>query len=128
MIMLDTHALLWWTLYPRKLSRKASEACERIIYEGALISSISIWEIGIKIKKGKLDIGKSLEEYVERLKKLRTLEIAAVDENIWMRNLSLDWDHPDPADRTIVATAELKELSIVTKDQLITNYYPHVIW
>jgi len=126
--MLDTCALLWWTLDPEKLSDKAAKACKKISDTGAMISSISIWEIGIKIKKGKLDIGLSLSEYVDRLKSLDTLTIIPIDEYIWIENISLDWEHRDPADRTIVATARLKGVPIITKDENIKEFYPKVIW
>jgi len=128
MIMLDTCALLWWTLDPEKLSDKAVKACKKISYMGAIISSISIWEIGIKIKKGKLNIGLSLTEYVDRLKSLDTLTIIPIDEYIWIENISLDWEHRDPADRTIVATARLKNLPIITKDENIKGFYRKIIW
>ena len=96
--------------------------------EGASISSITIWEIGIKMKKKILDIGVNLEGYVTRLNKLGTIEIIPVDEDIWIRNISLPWDHRDPADRTIVATAGIKGLPIVTKDKVIRNFYTEIIW
>ena len=54
--------------------------------------------------------------------------MAMVPEEIWMKNLSLEWDHLDPADRTIVATAELNEASIVTTDKIIIDFYPRTIW
>ena len=127
MILLDTCALLWWTLDPQELSDKATVTCNTIINHGALISAISIWEIGIKLKKGKLEIGSNLEDYVNRLKQLGTVEIIAVDEDIWMKNCSLEWNHPDPADRTIVATAELNGVPIVTKDEIIRAFYPRTI-
>jgi len=73
MILLDTCALIWWTLDPKKLSEVAAAACDSIEEHGASISSISIWEIGIKIRKNKLDIGLTLEEYVRRLKLLEQL-------------------------------------------------------
>jgi PIN domain nuclease of toxin-antitoxin system len=128
MMMLDTATLLWWTLDPDKLSRRASEECKKIQNEGAIISSISIWELGIKIKKKKLEIPISLETYVDKLNELKTLEIIAVDENIWLKNLALDWAHPDPADRTIVATAEIKGVPIITKDNKIREFYLNSIW
>jgi len=128
MVLLDTCALLWWTLDPEKLSSRAKEACDNIKIGSAIISCISIWELGIKIKRNKLEINISLEEYVKRLKQLGTLEIIPVDETIWLKNLALDWPHRDPADRTIVATAQLKNLSIITKDKFISEYYPHIIW
>ncbi len=123
MVLLDTCALVWWSLGPERLSAKARETCNNIKIEGAIISSISIWELGIKLRKGKLEINISLEEYVKRLKQLGTLEIIPVDETIWLKNLSLDWTHRDPADRTIVATAQLKNVPIITKDDLIRGYY-----
>ena len=126
--MLDTCALLWWTLDPEKLSDKAAKACKKISDTGALVSSISIWEIGIKIKKGKLDIGLSLSEYVDRLKSLDTLTIIPIDEYIWLENISLDCEHREPADRTIVATARLKNIPIITKDDNIKEFYRKVIW
>jgi len=128
MNLLDTCTLLWWTLDPEKLSAKAGRACDRIEQDGAFISSITIWEIGIKLKKGVLQFNDSLEGYVHRLDRLGTIEVIPVDEKIWMENLNLDWGHRDPVDRTIVATAKLRGLSIITKDRIIREYYPHVIW
>ncbi len=63
MVLLDTCALIWWTLDPKELSKPAARACDAIHETGGIISSISIWEIGVKIKKGKIDIGISLEDY-----------------------------------------------------------------
>lgn len=128
MILLDTCALLWWTLSPEQLSERAQVVCDRIHEDGAFLSSISIWEIGIKVKKGSLSLGIGLEGYVSRLKRLGVLEIIPVDEDIWVRNIALDWDNRDPADRTIVATAMMQGLSIVTKDDRIARYYDEVIW
>ena len=128
MVFLDTCALLWWTLAPDYLSAKALEYCNKISSDGASISSITIWEIGIKIKKGILNIGEGLEAYAARLKSLNTVDIIPVDENIWIKNLSLKWFNNDPADRTIVATAMLKKLPIITKDKIIRDFYPEIIW
>jgi len=128
MILLDTCALIWWTLDPKELSISAARACDEIHKTGGVISSISIWEIGIKIKKGKIDIGISLEEYVSRLKRLEKFEIVPVDEDIWVKSISLDWSHQDPADRAIISTATLRDIPIVSKDTLIRNFYPDVIW
>ena len=128
MILLDTCTLLWWTLDPDHLSKNASKICLEIDRRGAYISSVTIWEIGIKIKKGTLDIHQDIESYLHRLKQLGTIEIIPVDENIWIKNILLPWEHPDPADRTIVATAMIRDLAILTKDRIIRNYYDNVIW
>ena len=129
MFLLDTCALVWWTLDPERLSKRAATACRAIEPEGkALISSISIWEIGIKIKGGKLDIGMSIEGYHRLLKEMSTLEIVPVDALTWVKSLSLEWDNRDPADRAIVALGLLRDLKIITSDLRIRRFYPGCIW
>jgi len=128
MPLLDTCALLWYTLDDKKLSNRAKLECEKIPRSGGSVSTISIWEIGLKIKNKKLDINTSISDYVKRIIRMGTIEIIPVDENIWIKNLDLDWDHRDPADRTIVATAILKKLPIITSDKIISDFYDNVIW
>ena len=127
MVLLDTCALLWWTLDPNQLSTAAAEACTRMATSGGLVSSISIWEIGIKVKKKKLDLGIPVDDFV-RLLKQTSVQIVPVDEVIWIENLRLPWDHSDPADRTIVATAQLRRIPIITSDRTIAAFYRDVIW
>ena len=126
--VLDTHVLLWWTLDPDMLSARAREACSEIGRIGAVVSSVSIWELGIKIRRSKLDIGLAIEEYLQRLRRLRSLSIVPVDAETWVQNLNLDWQHDDPADRTIVATALMRDADLVTKDRQIRNFYDRTIW
>lgn len=127
-MLLDTCALLWWTLTPDQLSKKASDSCALIAEEGAFVSSISVWEIGIKMQKGHLRMNESLEGYIERIKRLGTIEIIPIDDSIWLNTFKLDWPHRDPADRVIVATAMIKNIPIITKDKLIRDFYPNCIW
>ena len=54
MIVLDTSALLYWTLDPAQLSLKAAQAIEQA--DRIVISSISVWEIALKVKQQKLVI------------------------------------------------------------------------
>jgi PIN domain nuclease of toxin-antitoxin system len=128
MILLDTCALVWWTLDPDKLSVKARRACDSILERSALVSAVSFWEIGVKIKKGKLEIGTSLRQYLDRVRSLGTLTIVPVDEQIWLSSVELDWQHPDPADRIIVSTARIHQASIVTSDTIIRKYHRKTIW
>lgn len=126
MIVLDTSALIFWTLDPGNLSKKGKAAIQE--NRTIAISSISIWEIGIKIARRKLEIPLSLEDYVQRLKNVNKLNIIPVDEMIWMENVRLTWDHKDPADRTIVATAKLNDCPLVTSDKIIGRFYKKTLW
>jgi len=126
MVVLDTSGLIYWTLDPGHLTPAAARAIDSA--NRILISAISIWEIGIKVKKGRLEIPLELKDYVKRLKTVDKIEIVAVDENMWIANLELDWSHRDPADRTIVATAQWFACPLVTSDAMILAYYPQAIW
>jgi len=126
MIVLDTSALLYWTLDPAQLSSKASQALEGA--DQVLISSISIWEIALKVKLQKLILPLAIPDYVERLGRLEALEILPVDVQTWLDNLALPWEHRDPADRTIVALAARYDCLLITSDRLIAGFYSKVIW
>ncbi len=123
---MDTPTLVYWTLDPDRLSKTAGRAIAEAdrIYP----SSISIWEIGIKVKKGRLVLPLSVRDFVENLERTDRVEILPVDVRTWIANLELDWDHRDPADRTIVATAALNDCPLVTSDSVIRAFYSRAVW
>ena len=126
MVVLDTSALLYWTLDPDQLSSAAGQAIDDA--DRLIISSISVWEIGLKVMRGKLAIPLSMPEYIDRVGRLDRLEILSVDVRTWMENLDLKWDHRDPADRTIVATARLLGCPLVASDRRIASFYEETVW
>lgn len=126
MVVLDTSALLFWTLEPKRLSARASREIDAS--ERRLVSSISVWEIGIKVARGKLRLPLPVRDYATRLAALEGVEILAVDLETWLATLDLSWEHRDPADRTIVATAQLRGCPLITSDSTILAFYPDAIW
>jgi len=129
MIVLDTHALLWWALDPDRLSDTAHTVLAEAERHGGYASSISLWEIAIKVKRGKLELPISVDELVRRLEKGAVIELVAVDTATWLRSVSLPWAHQDPADRVIVATALNRGVPLLTKDTAM-HEFPDVrtIW
>ncbi|MDZ7959404.1 MAG: type II toxin-antitoxin system VapC family toxin [Aulosira sp. DedQUE10] len=128
-IVLDTCALIWWSLDPEKLSKLASQACNQMERDqNGLVPSIAIWEISIKIKNKKLDLGVNLNEYVATLKKSSVVQIVPIDENIWLESVRLEWSHRDPVDRVVVALAQSHQAAIITADKEIADFYSEVIW
>lgn len=126
MIVLDTSSLLFWTLYPDRLTGAARSAISGA--DEIIISSISIWEIGIKVARRKLELPISVAEYVGELRKLDHFDIRAVDVATWLENVDLVWDNRDPADRTIVATAIRLDCPLVTSDRSMRAFYDRAIW
>ena len=56
-VVLDTSALLFWTLAPERLSARARTAIDGATPFGWLASAISLWEIGLKVQRGQLSLG-----------------------------------------------------------------------
>ena len=128
-IILDTCALIWWSLNPSKLTSAATEACKQMEKnKNGLVPSIAIWEIAIKIKNKKLDLGVNINQYVASLKKSSVVNIVPIDEDIWLESVNLEWEHRDPADRVVVALARRNQAPIITADTEIRNFYSNVIW
>ena len=50
------------------------------------------------------------------LKKSDVVTIVPIDEDIWLKSVSLDWIHRDRADRLVVALAEIEQAGIITSD------------
>lgn len=126
MVVLDTAALLFWLFAPERLSTNAATAIAAATQ--IVVSSISIWEIGIKVQRGKLEIPLSPEVLVAKLNETQGVRIEPVTEKTWLQNLALTWDHKDPADRTIVATAVLLNCPLVTSDLEIRAFYSVAVW
>lgn len=126
MIVLDTSALLFWTLDPGKLS----QAARRVIAQAdrILISSISVWEIALKVKSQQLVLPLPINDYTDRLQRLESLEILPVDGQTWLDNLELPWEQTDPADRTIVALAARFDCPLISSDPDMADFYPETVW
>ena len=128
-IVLDTCALLWWSLDPDEFSPKAKAAIDRMERQkDGITPAIAIWEIAIKVKNKKLDLGTPLDIYLKRLKQSEVVKISAVDEDVFVTSVNLEWSHRDPVDRIMVALAVYKNCPIITRDKEIRKFYDNTIW
>ncbi|MCX7302871.1 MAG: type II toxin-antitoxin system VapC family toxin [Hyphomicrobiales bacterium] len=131
MIVLDTHALVWWLGADRRLSPPALLAIERELTASTVfVSSISAWEIAMLSRRNKLDLSMDVVDWLEASEAVENLSFVPVDNTIAAKSQFLPGDfHPDPADRIIVALARELAAPLVTADGKIQNY-PHVetIW
>lgn len=123
--VLDTCVLLWLTLDPERLSGEV--VSQYASAEERLVCSISVWEIGIKCKKGRIELGASFEDYRNKLSNCPDFSIVSVDAEMWASSVSLSWDHRDPADRLIVALAQKHDATILTSDVRIMRYYERCV-
>ena len=128
-IVLDTCALLWWSLDPDEFSPKAKAAVDRMERDkDGITPAIAIWEIAIKVKNKKLDLGTPLDIYLKNLKQSDVVKIFAVDEDVFVTSVNLEWSHRDPVDRVMIALAMDRNCPIITKDKEIRKFYDNTIW
>lgn len=125
-VVLDTAALIWWTTDPARLSANAGRTIDAATE--ILVSTISIWEVAIKARRGALILPVSARALARDLDEVERVSVRSVDADTWITNVELDWEHKDPADRTIVALAQLAGASLVTSDRRILEFYSRAIW
>lgn len=122
MIVLDTHAWLWWVSSPDALSAAAREAVEGARELG--VSPISCWELATKVAQGKLRLDREIDVWVHQALARPRLRVAELLPEIAVAagRLGDEGFHGDPADRMIVATALHHDSLLVTKDQAIREF------
>jgi len=131
MIVLDTHAWVWFLSNPELLSKKAKRYVDVAVEEKAImISSISAREVALLVARKRLILTLELSNWIAKSEMLPFLKFIPVDNSVAIKSVNLPQPlHRDPADRIIIATAISLGAPIVTKDEKILNY-PHVqtIW
>lgn len=128
MILLDTHAWIWWIDNPDKISKKALHAIEKAEELG--VSVVSCWEVAMLVEKGRLAFGRDVLEWVKKALELPKMKLMDLTPDIAVLSTRLPGLlHQDPADRFLVASAKIHSCSLVTKDEKLIRY-PHVetIW
>ena len=131
MIVLDTHAWIWFVSNPDLLSKKAKKATNAALKErGLLISSISVWEIALLVAKKRVTLALEITDWVAKSEALPFIQFVPVSNSIAIKAVNLPQPlHIDPADRIIIATALSSGAHLITKDKKLLDY-PHVrtIW
>jgi PIN domain nuclease of toxin-antitoxin system len=123
-ILLDTHAWVWFVDDPHQLSAPARKATEAGLAGGSIfISSVSSWEVAMLAARGRLKLTIDVRDWIAKCEALPFFNFVPVDNDIFVRSVFLAGPlHADPADRIIIATALTRDIPIVTKDRKIRNY------
>lgn len=132
MIVLDTHALIWWASGNKEeLSVAALQAIETELDGGQIfVSSISAWELAMLVAKGRLALSMDVAEWLSHIGSIDAVSFIPVDNELAVKSTELPGEfHKDPADRLIVATARKFAAPLVTADEKIRAYqHVRTIW
>jgi len=120
MIVLDTHAWIFFADDPRRIGKAARRAIAKADRIG--VAAVSLWELALLVEKGRLSLDRELLPWMQdaladpriELLPLTPAVVAAAHQ---LRG-ALDGD---PGDRIITATALVEGAKLLTKDVRITE-------
>jgi len=119
MIVADTHVIIWDALRPDVLSRKAKSAILRANSEdGIIFCEISLWEIAMLMKRGRIHVAVGFLEFVNLVRESNRYIFQGISPEIaeLSSHLSLG-RNKDPADKIIAATSIIQNARLITADE-----------
>jgi PIN domain nuclease of toxin-antitoxin system len=128
-IVLDTHAWVWWVTDPERLSTIAQETIANATCIG--VSTLSAWEVAMLASRKRIALDRDINVWVRqalaepRVKPLPPSADIAVAAGL----LDAQSFPGDPADRFIYATARTNRAQLVTRDAAIQAFDPQLtVW
>ncbi len=119
--LLDTHILLWSLLEPNKLTKEVQDNLNEISNE-LWLSPITTWEIIILAEKKKIKLASpSPADWIKEVLSKVPFQEAALNHEVAIQSRKLNLPHQDPADRFIVASALVFDLTLITSDKRLLN-------
>ena len=117
MVVLDTNALIYDALQPKRLTPRALRTIETASARGEVAcSDISLWEIAMLVAKNRLDPGAELTQFLHDMIQARGLRVLPITPEIAALAQFPQFAHGDPADRIIAATARYHHARLISAD------------
>lgn len=123
-LLLDTHVWIWYLEnYRKRLSKKVADHVASAEAEGQVfVSDISFWEVANKSTKEKL-LSMDAILWLQRAAEAPALRYIPVERAALIQSARLIGTPPrDPADRILIATAQMNDATLVTADKEILAY------
>lgn len=122
-MLLDTHAFFWLVMgQPLKMPGRGRIA-EALGEARLLVSAVTAWELGNLARVGRLSLRLSPTTWFDEA--LLRSGVTAIDLSPSVAFAAAElphWDHRDPADRLLVATARILGVPLATRDRMILAY------
>lgn len=131
MLILDTCAIVFDSLDPERLGKKAKAAIAHADDAGSLACcDISLWEIAMLVAKGRLDPGTDAQNFIQLVLAARNINVLPITPEIAAKSAQVDFcPHGDPADRLIAASTLLNKSKLVTSDRKLASVAGlHIVW
>ncbi len=119
--LVDTHILLWSILDPGKLSENILQTYEQA--DEVQASNINFWEISLKYRLGKLDLGDLTPHDLFTVAIESNYKIICIDAQTTATSYKLPLGkHKDPFDRMLIWHAIQNDIALISRDSLFDQY------
>ncbi len=119
-LLLDTHIWIWSVVEPHRLSARVAKQLTSPDNQ-LWLSSISVWELLLLHRKHRIELEGEAEPWVRRTLDILQLNEATLTIDVALEAGLVSLPHNDPADRFLVATARVFNLTLVTADKRLIN-------
>ena len=125
--ILDSHALIWTLDDPSRLGPAATA----ILQDPAnrlMISVVTVWEVAIKVGRGRLPLSLPFRAWMDRAVTDLGLAVLPITLDHAERQVGLPFHHRDPFDRMIAAQALVEGIPLVSTDAIFDAYGVTRLW
>jgi PIN domain nuclease of toxin-antitoxin system len=126
-ILLDTNSFLWFISGSERLSINARGLIADLNNQ-LVLSSVSLWEIAIKVSIGKLELLQPYDQLIPAQLEENDINILPIELIHLTTVVGLPFYHRDPFDRLMIAQAITEDLPIVSPDSQLSQYAIKLIW
>lgn len=126
-LILDTLSFLYFIEGNSKLSGQARALIEDVGND-KLISTASLWEIAIKISKGRLTLADNLEILIPQQMAINGFNFLNIEIDHVYVVAKLPFHHKDPFDRLLIAQSMMENFPIVSSDTAFDDYDVQRLW
>jgi len=119
-LLLDTHIWIWNYTAPEKLTSEVARELTNPENE-RFLSPVSIWEIAVLLEKRRISLKQDFGDWFKKSVEDLVLLDAPFQWEVAHELRFTLLGHRDPADRFLVATAKVYDLTLVTSDERLLN-------
>jgi PIN domain nuclease of toxin-antitoxin system len=125
-LLLDTHIWRWSLAAPEKLGKRLRAALARRGTE-LWLSPVSVWELLVLAERGRIKLAPEPRQWIAMALGNTPASEAPLTYQVAIRSREVLPAHEDPADRFLVATALVYDLTLATADEALIRARPCAI-
>ena len=125
--LLDTHALIFWR-HRKEVSKAFLTYFDQQARQGRLfVSSVVFWETALLAQKGRIAVD-DVKVWKDEILQHAGVHLIDATADEMIASTRLPTHHGDPFDRLLIAQAQARNMTLVTRDRKISQYDVATHW